>query len=176
MKKKIIGILLMLVLSISVFAGYGHVGAEKDENMTVQSMIKYAIEDENMTVQSMIKYAIEDENFAKAEYEKIMVTFNIDRPFSNIKRAEETHISMLQPLIEKYDVKYEKLDERNLVTPKTLKETFEIGVQAEIDNIAMYEKFLKDEKLPDDVREVFTYLRDGSKNHLRAFERQLSKY
>jgi hypothetical protein len=35
---------------------------------------------------------------------------------------------------------------------------------------------LKEEKLPSDVREVFIYLRDGSKNHLRAFERQLKKY
>lgn len=161
MKKKFIGIVMMLVLSSLTFASYGHAGAEKDENMTVQSMIKYAIE---------------DEIFAKTEYEKIMKTFDIDRPFSNIKRAEETHIELLQPLIEKYNVSYDKLDEKSLIIPKTLKETFEIGVQAEIDNIAMYEKFLKDEKLPDDVREVFIYLRDGSKNHLGAFERQLSRY
>ncbi|MCS5420718.1 MULTISPECIES: ferritin-like domain-containing protein [Psychrilyobacter] len=161
MKSKFIGILMMLVLSSLTFGSYGHLGAEKDRDMTVQEMIKYAIE---------------DEIFAKTEYEKIMKTFNIDRPFSNIKRAEETHIELLQPLIEKYNVSYDKLDEKSLVIPKTLKETFEIGVQAEIDNIAMYEKFLKDEKLPADVREVFTHLRDGSKNHLRAFERQLRKY
>ncbi len=161
MKKKFIGLIMMLVISILTFGSYGHAGAEKDDNMTVQAMIKYAIE---------------DEIFARAEYEKIMATFNIDRPFSNIKRAEEAHIELLQPLIEKYNVSYDKLDEKSLVIPKTLKETFEIGVQAEIDNIAMYEKFLKDDKLPADVREVFTYLRDGSKNHLRAFERQLSKY
>ena len=161
MKKKFIGIIMILVLSSLTFAGYGHAGAEKDNNVTVQEMIKYAIE---------------DEIFAKTEYEKIMKTFDIDRPFSNIRRAEETHMEMLKPLIEKYNVNYEKLEEKDLVIPETLKETFEIGVQAEIGNIAMYEKFLKDENLPDDVREVFTYLRDGSKNHLRAFERQLSKY
>lgn len=161
MKNKFIGILMILMLSSLTFASYGHTGAEKDNNVTVQKMIKYAIE---------------DEIFAKTEYEKIMKTFNIDRPFSNIKRAEETHMEMLKPLIEKYNVNYEKLEEKDLVIPETLKETFEIGVQAEIDNIAMYEKFLKDESLPADVREVFTYLRDGSKNHLRAFERQLSKY
>jgi hypothetical protein len=161
MKNKFIGILMMLVLSSLTFASYGHVGAEKDNNLTVQEMIKYAIE---------------DENFAKTEYEKIMKTFDINRPFSNIKRAEETHMELLQPLIKKYNVSYEKLEEKDLVVPKTLKETFEIGVQAEIDNIAMYERFLKEEKLPSDVREVFIYLRDGSKNHLRAFERQLKKY
>lgn len=161
MKVKFIGIVMILVLNSLTFAGYGHAGAEKDSNITVQEMIKYAIE---------------DEIFAKTEYEKIMKTFNIDRPFSNIKRAEETHMEMLKPLIEKYNVSYEKLEGKDLIIPETLKGTFEIGVQAEIDNIVMYEKFLKDENLPDDVREVFTYLRDGSKNHLRAFERQLSKY
>lgn len=161
MKIKFITLIMIVAISILTFGSYGHAGAEKDSNITVQEMIKYAIE---------------DEIFARTEYEKIMKTFDIDRPFSNIKRAEETHMELLQPLIKKYNVSYEKLEEKDLVIPETLKETFEIGVQAEIDNIAMYEKFLKDEKLPDDIREVFTHLRDGSKNHLRAFERQLSKY
>lgn len=152
---------MILVLSSLTFASYGNKGAEEDNNITVQEMIKYAIE---------------DEIFAKTEYEKIMKTFNINRPFSNIKRAEETHMKMLQPLIEKYNVSYEKLDAKDLIIPNTLRETFEVGVKAEIDNIAMYEKFLKDETLPADVKEVFIRLRDGSKNHLRAFERQMRKY
>ena len=161
MRKKIIGFIMMLLLSVGVFASYGHVGAEEDQNMSVEEMIKYAIE---------------DETFARAEYVKIMETFNVDRPFSNIKRAEETHMSLLQPLIEKYDVKYDKLDESTLIIPNTLKETYEVGVQAEIDNIAMYDKFLEDENLPTDVREVFIRLRDGSKHHLAAFQRQLTRY
>jgi len=161
MKNKLIGFIMMLMISMLAFGSYGHIGAKEDKNITVQDMIKYAIE---------------DEIFAKTEYERIMKTFNVDRPFSNIKKAEETHIGLLQPFIKKYNVSYDKLIEKNLIIPKTLKETYEVGVQAEIDNIAMYEKFLKDEKLPADVREVFIRLRDGSKNHLRAFERQLKKY
>ena len=62
---------------------------------------------------------------------------------------------------EKYNVSYDRLDEKNLIIPRILKETFKVGVQAEIDNIAMYEKFFKDEKLPVDVREIFIRLRDG---------------
>ena len=42
----------------------------------------------------------------------------------------------------------------------------EIGVEAEIENIAMYESFLKRE-LPDDVREVYKRLKATSQNHLR---------
>ncbi len=39
-----------------------------------------------------------------------------------------------------------------------------------MENIAMYERFLKT-NLPDDVREVFSRLLAGSKNHLDAFKR-----
>ena len=57
--------------------------------------------------------------------------------------------------------------------PATLNEANQIGVDAEINNIAMYEKFLEQE-LPDDVRTVFEKLKDASENHLAAFEKQVS--
>jgi len=44
----------------------------------------------------------------------------------------------------------------------------EAGRQAEIDNIAMYDRFLLRE-LPADVRQVFVQLKAASQNHLRAF-------
>ena len=56
------------------------------------------------------------------------------------------------------------------VLPESLEAAFDIGVQAEIDNIAMYEKFLEI-KLPENIHEVFVELRDGSEKHLAAFER-----
>ena len=40
----------------------------------------------------------------------------------------------------------------------------------EIENIAMYERFLQQE-LPKDVRQVFESLKNASENHLRAFRR-----
>jgi hypothetical protein len=56
-----------------------------------------------------------------------------------------------------------------------LKSAFETGVEAEIDNIKMYEKFLT-AKLPDDIRDTFERLKKASGNHLRAFQRGLSRY
>ena len=58
--------------------------------------------------------------------------------------------------------------------PSTLAESFETGVAAEINNIAMYEKFLLQE-LPQEVRDVFERLMNASKNHLKAFERGLER-
>ena len=61
------------------------------------------------------------------------------------------------------------------VLPEDMKTALEIGVQAEIDNISMYESFLKQD-LPEDVRDVFENLKNGSVNHLRAFRNNLRRY
>jgi len=55
--------------------------------------------------------------------------------------------------------------------PSTFADALRIGVDAEVANIAMYERFLKKD-LPDDVRDVFNRLLAGSKNHLAAFKRE----
>lgn len=56
-----------------------------------------------------------------------------------------------------------------VTVPSSLQESDEIGVEAEIRNIEMYESFLK-EDLPEDVRIVFENLKRASESHLRAFE------
>jgi len=162
MKKVIPAVLsLSMIFSpLSAFAGttdFGHEGAAAD--------LDYTLED-------MLNYAIEDEHLAKAEYEKIMAEFDVTRPFSNIVRAETQHISALLPLFEKYDITVPKdTASEHLVIPDTLAEIYSIGAEAEVANIAMYEKFLKEPDLPADVKAVFTALMNGSKNHLEAFER-----
>ncbi len=149
---------LIAVLSITT-AGIQAFGSES------------AMETEDMTLENMLNYAIEDEYLARAEYELIMEEYDIERPFSNIKRAEERHIEILKPLFEEYGFEIpEDVASEYVIIPDSLEEIFEIGIQAEIDNIAMYEKFLETD-LPEDVERVFIYLRDGSINHLEAFER-----
>jgi hypothetical protein len=150
----------MILAPASVFAGtsdYGAAGATGDPSLTLDEMLKYAIQDEYL---------------AKAEYVKIMDQFDVTRPFSNIMKAELQHISALEPLFDKYDVILpENTSSDYLVIPSTLEEIYAIGVKAEVDNIAMYEKFLAQGDLPDDVKAVFTALQNASENHLKAFER-----
>ena len=139
-------------------AGIGAVGASADT--------KYSLEE-------MLVYAIEDEYLAQAEYDVIMDTYGTKKPFSNIIKAEATHISLLEPLFEEYDVKVPVKDWESLVAvPESLDAAYEIGVEAEEKNIAMYESFLK-ENLPDNVREVFEALMNASEKHLAAFQRQV---
>lgn len=127
--------------------------------------------DDTYTLEEMLEYALEDERLAQAEYEAIMEAFDVTRPFSNIEKAEVTHEAAVIGLYEDRGLEvpaFEGAD--HVVLPDSLEEIYEIGIIAEINNIAMYEAFLQ-EDLDDDVRAVFEALKKGSEAHLAAFER-----
>ncbi len=134
-----------------------------------------AAADSELTLADMLTYSLQDEYLAHDEYELILEEFGQVRPFSNIVKAEEKHISHLLPLFDRYDVTLPSDDTTGRIhVPDTLAETYPIGVEAEILNIAMYERFLKEE-LPDDVKAAFERLLAGSENHLVAFQRAVDR-
>ena len=161
MRKNMIIFLTLLAMTAAVAADdFGSKGSMKKETFTLEEMLRYAIEDEHT---------------ALAEYEAIMEEFNTTRPYSNIAESEKVHISYLEELYDTYNLEIPMVNTlSHIAIPGTLLDAAQIGVQAEIDNIAMYEKFLK-EDLPEDVRDVFEALVRGSENHLSAFERQVSQ-
>jgi len=133
------------------------------------------------TVESMLAYAIQDEYLARAEYAAIQQRYGIQRPFSNIQRAEENHIAWLVEAYRTYGIPVPKDDAaRYVLLPSSLKEAFQTGVDAEIANIAMYDRFLAHPLMArtenKSLRDLFTRLRDASKNHLQAFRTGLSRY
>jgi hypothetical protein len=132
-----------------------------------------ALEDESLTLADMLTYAIQDEYLARAEYDRIQSDFGNLRPFSNIMRAEETHIDALLPLFAAYDIAA-PADEgaAHAVAVSSLTAAYQAGVNAEVNNIAMYDTFLE-QALPSNVRSVFESLMKASENHLRAFQNQL---
>ncbi len=139
-------------------AGYGSAGA---------------LDDTSLTLADMLTYAIQDEYLAYAEYDQILSDFGSVRPFTNIIRAESTHVDALLPLFAAYGIAApanEGADRAVSVTALT--DAFQAGVTAEVNNIAMYETFLE-QTLPDNVRTVFESLMHASENHLRAFQNQL---
>ena len=133
-------------------------------------------EGKTYTVEEMLNYAIQDEYLARAEYKVIMDAFGEQRPFINIMKAEGVHVQRLLPLFTVYGVTVpEDTTLEHTVKPDSLAAAYEAGVTAEVNNIAMYEAFLKQEDLPDDVRAVFEALTRASGNHLRAFEQNADK-
>lgn len=135
-----------------------------------------ALSTDLLTIEAMLTYAIQDEYSAYAEYVYILANFDVTKPFSNIINAEASHIDMLLPLFEVYEIEVPYNDAENHLLPVIdIEDTFRTGVIAEIFNIDMYNLFLEQD-LPDDIRETFIALRDASLKHLAAFEKNLAKY
>jgi hypothetical protein len=147
--------LALLVLSPAAFAA-GLTGA------------KAALADANPDLAAMLTYAIQDERIAQAEYQAIIGRLGSVRPFSNIVRAEATHIGYLEDLFTAHKITVPADTTPARQAPRDLAAALEAGRQAEIDNIAMYDRFLA-RQLPADVRQVFEQLKAASQNHLRAF-------
>jgi len=179
MRKSLKLISLLMLTIIIVHAGYFEAAAGAAESVPPVAApligAKAAKADPSLTLQEMLVYAIQDEYLAKAKYELIMEKFGVQRPFSNIVRSEITHIAALKPLFAKYKVTIPPDNVKGYLTvPGTLKESFQAGVQGEIENIEMYERFLQQD-IPADVKLVFSRLRNASTNHLKVFQQGLSK-
>ncbi len=116
--------------------------------------------------------ALEDEYKAWSVYEQVIVDFGAVRPFTSIQRAEENHIAALVTLFDGYGLEVPANEWRgNVPTFDTLAEACEAGVQAEIDNAALYDQLFSMVENPDLIR-VFTALQRASQDqHLPAFER-----
>lgn len=137
---------------------------------------KGALQDSVISLNEALTYSIQDEYLAQARYDAILSKFGDQRPFSQIKEAEKRHIQALLPLFAKHMVNAPKNNAKKFVDePTSLKDALKSGVQAEKDNIAMYNKFINTPTIPGDVKTVFTNLRNASLNHLAAFEKGLSK-
>ena len=153
---------------------------EEDESMEAPPPYIYgavgALADNDLTMEEMFTYAIQDEQLAHGEYAYVLETFGDQAPFNNIVTAEAQHVSEMTVLFEKYDLAVpadESAD--HLKQAADIKEALENCATGEVDNIAMYNKFLEQE-IPDDVRATFTALRNASEGHLDAFNKSLEKY
>ena len=127
------------------------------------------------TQQAMID-SINDEYRARAFYNAVIEKFGSVRPFSNIVRSENNHVNLWENLFAKYgmDVPEDSFAD-NVSVPDTLKAACEMGVEAEIDNVAMYDRFLGF-VTQSDLQDAFTRLRQvAEERHLAAFERCVNR-
>lgn len=127
----------------------------------------------NLALDKMLIYAIQDEYLARMEYEIAIRTFGEEKPFPSIINSEVIHINWLKELFIKYEFSIPCDESMNyLDIPSSFTEALKQGVEAELENIEMYEYFLS-YSIPDDVKSVFTKLRDASKGHLFVLKKRL---
>lgn len=126
----------------------------------------------DLTLKDVLHEALLDEYRARDTYRKIIDTFGAVRPFINIVEAEQRHIESLLTLFEKYNVPLPAIPgPEQIEVPDSLLEACEMGVDAEIENIALYDRLVAATELPDVVN-VLQRLQAASRdNHLPAFQR-----
>ncbi|MCA9457245.1 MAG: hypothetical protein KC587_11305 [Nitrospira sp.] len=124
----------------------------------------------------MVLEALNDEYKARAFYRLVIKTFGPVRPFSNIVEAEDSHARALERLCARHEIPLPPDEwDRTLQPPSSILEACRLGVEGEIENIAMYERFLEETELPD-VRALFQRLQARSREaHLPAFERCVAR-
>lgn len=144
-----------------------------DDCLAVEDL-NYPVADLPTNVVSSLNKAIDDEYKAYSTYEAVIEKFGNVRPFIMIIRAEEQHIASLKAIFDKYGLEIpQNTYLGNVTAPATTTEACSIGIQAEIDNAALY----RAELLPAvadyaDITAVYTNLMNASQNkHLPAFER-----
>jgi hypothetical protein len=118
--------------------------------------------------------ALDDEYKAWSVYDQVIADFGEVRPFTQIQRAEESHIAALVTLFGRYDLDVPANEwPGNVPTFDSLAAACEAGVQAEIDNAALYDELFSMVKADNpDIIQVFTSLQQASETkHLPAFER-----
>lgn len=150
--------------------------AEGDVTLSLEGYgAKGALADKDLTIKDMLMYAVQDEYLAHGEYVAIEDKFGSQRPYSNIIKAEESHLAYLKDVYLAYGLDFPAdVSADHIVVPTSLLEAAQTGVQAEIDNIAMYKLFLTYD-LPENVFDVFSALKSGSDSHLAAFQKQVDK-
>jgi len=153
---------------------------EEDESIEAPSPYIYgavgALADNDLTMEEMFTYAIQDEQLAHGEYAYVLETFGDQAPFNNIISSEAQHITEMTVLFEKYNLAIpadESAD--HIQRAADVREALDNCATGEVDNIAMYNKFLEQD-IPDDVRATFTALRNASEGHLQSFRKSLEKY
>jgi len=117
--------------------------------------------------------AVQDEFHAEAIYQRVLLDFGSVFPFANIVRAEQTHAASLAGLfrVRGLAVPESAWNVDNVPRFASVRDACAAAAQAEIDNIAVYDRYFS-EVLPDDVLRVFTNNRAASQyNHLPAFDR-----
>jgi hypothetical protein len=127
------------------------------------------------TRQAMVLEALQDEYHGEALYGRVLEKLGDDaRPFANVVHAEERHAALLEELLESrgLPVPESRWASVDLPTYGSRQEACSAAVEFELANVALYDRFLADDGLPEDVRRVFEHNRMASlEHHKPAFER-----
>lgn len=130
----------------------------------------------NINLEAVLLEALDDERKAEATYRAVIEKFGEVRPFINIIEAERRHSAAIERQMTRlgFAIPANQWQSRGMA-PDTLAEACRMAIEAEVENIALYDRLLP--AIADDsVRHVLQNLQDASRdNHLPAFRRCLER-
>jgi hypothetical protein len=115
---------------------------------------------------------LDDEYKARATYAQVLADFGDVRPFSNIVEAEQRHIDALVPAFARYGIEVPRDPWPGQVTRYgSIADACAAGVEAEIDNAALYDRLLAGTTRTDLLDTYRNLQRASQEHHLPAFRR-----
>jgi len=124
--------------------------------------------------QEAIVEALQDEYAGEAVYGRVLKDLGDVRPFSNVVHAEQRHAAFLEDLLKSRDLPVPENRSAGADVPgyASRQEACAAAVELEVHNVALYDRLLATDSLPEDVRLVFEHNRMASLDHHKpAFER-----
>jgi hypothetical protein len=122
-----------------------------------------------LTLKAALDVVLLDEYKARAEYQAIVTQFGSVSPYVQLINAETRHIAALSRIYDAFDfVLPSDTGAASVVLPSSLEAGYQIGIDAETANIALYATYLKTD-LPVSIERIFTNLQNASENHLAIF-------
>ena len=186
--KKIYILIVALVVLSSIFAVL-RFNASDSVTITRPSLLNNTSLSISDDERNGLIYMREEEKLARDVYTVMYGKYNL-KPFKNITGAEQRHMDFIKDLLVKYDIDDPvKSDETGLFTNDELKnlhdkyieqgnisliDALKTGAEIEEADIRDLNKQL-DLVKSNDIIDTYTYLKNGSENHLRAFVRNLSR-
>lgn len=120
----------------------------------------------NEATREAIHRAVADERAAEARYDAALRELGPVLPFRNLVRAERRHSEALERLLRAHGETAPAESPPSVVASKSLSAECASGVDAESKNIALYDDLMS-RPLPEDVRCVFSRLREASQERHR---------
>jgi len=123
-----------------------------------------------------LREALDDEYKARATYRKVIEAFGPVRPFVNIVEAEDRHAKALLAQFARFGVEPpEDTWPERIKAPRTLVEACRAGVEAEIENEAMYKRLLQQVSDAAALAVMRRLQQASQERHLPAFKRCLER-
>lgn len=170
--KKIVIILVVVLIWYLLYTMYSNKPVISDNTISPSSEVVSPSQSLTDNEIQALQAALDDEYKARETYLAVIETFGWVNPFANIQRAEANHIQALVNIFEQYNIPIPENKWAGLVPSyATIQEACAAWEQAEIDNVAIYERLFPMVQNPQIITVFQALQRASQEKHLPAFAR-----